>query len=78
MSRGPGFIDVSQNEPAEPELTPSAPPETPSEVGRPMLLDAESGEARGRIDPLWEPEAIQMPKSGPSSLGWLPAWRSCC
>jgi putative membrane protein len=71
MVRGPGFIDDPQS--GEVESRPIAPEavQPPPDAGGPMLLDTVPGEARARIDPLWEPKLVSARSSGPSSLSWM-------
>ena len=71
ISRGPGFIDAPQSERSEPSVSTPDMMELPSDPVGPILLDAVSGEVRGRIDPLWEPEVVVTRRSGPSPLSWL-------
>ncbi len=67
----PGFLDVPQNDGPERAQVVSEASQPPSDMSGPALLDAMPGEARGRIDPVWEPEFVATRPSGLSSLKWL-------
>jgi putative membrane protein len=71
MARPPGFVDVPQTDDFNPRPVTPEEVQPPPETDGPMLLNAVSGEARGRIDPQWEPELVATRPSGRSPLSWL-------